>query len=138
VGAGQLGGILTDLRLHMAYGDITFLAGRNAFWAAAEDAKSTATGGGAMRFPQLLKQLLPPFLGLASYHIMAKGSIQFVEIFNSIFARGAALARPVCGFYSGFLSECGRLCTAGKAAVAEVQCAATEPDGRKCLFQVAL
>jgi hypothetical protein len=138
LGSGQLNDLLTELRDHQSYSDIAFLAGRNAFLMAAQDAKQDASGGGAARFAQLLKQLLPQFLGRATYHLMSKGSVQFIEINNSVFSRNIFAIRPLCGFYGGFFSECAALCAEAACAVAEVRCRAMEQNAASCLFQVAI
>jgi hypothetical protein len=138
LGGGQLAALLVELHEHQSYPDIVFLAGRNAFLMAAQDARAALPGGGEQRFAQLLKQLLPPFLGRSTYHLMSKGRIQFIEVHNSVFARDAFAIRPLCGFYSGFFSECAALCMEAPCAVAEVRCKAMERDAASCLFQVAL
>jgi hypothetical protein len=138
IGSGQLSEVLDALHEHECYDDIVFLAGRNAFHMAAQDAGQKSSGGGVARFCQLVKNLLPPFLGKATLHSMSKGSIQFVEIQNSLFARSALSIRPLCGFYSGWLGECAHLCTDGRCAVAEVRCKAMDANASSCMFQVAL
>lgn len=138
VGIGQLMDVLRALHEHESYNDIVFLAGRNAFHMAAQEARQTAAGGGAQRFAQLVKSLLPQFLGAANVHLMAKGQIQFVEIQNSVFAREVIAIRPLCGFYTGWLSECASLCNEGRCSVAEVRCKALDSNAPNCMFQVAL
>jgi hypothetical protein len=130
--------VLAELRQNMSYSDIAFLAGRNAFLMAAKEERQSSPGGGMQRFTQLVKQLLPPFLGNGALHLMAKGQVQFVEIQNSPFARDIAALRPMCGFYAGWLSECGNLCSEGRCSVAEVRCKALDANAPNCMFQVAL
>ena len=138
LGGGQLTELLAELRDHQSYSDIAYLAGRNAFLMACDDGKQSLPGGGAARFGQLLKLLLPPFLGRSTFHLMTKGRVQIIEIHNSVFARDVFAIRPLCGFYTGFLAECAAHCMEAPCPVAEVRCKAMEPDTASCLFQVAL
>lgn len=138
IGPGQLHAVLGELHEHESYGDIVFLAGRNAFHMQTQEARQEAEGGGATRFAQLVKQLLPAMLGSANVHLMAKGQIQFVEIQHSVFSRDVQALRPMCGFYVGWLSECAALCSEGRCSVAEVRCKALDANAPNCMFQVAL
>lgn len=138
VGAGQLLGVLGLLREHSSYHDITYLAGRNAFLQCAQEQGEANTGGGPSRFTLMVKALLPPYLGLARLNQMARGKVQFVELQNSVFARGQHSLRPLCGFYAGWLAECAALCNDGRCSVAEASCVATDANLPNCSFQVAM
>lgn len=140
VGAGQLPNILNTLRSHQAYHDIMFLAGRNALLLWAEEHKINFGGLNPppTRLLNFLKQHFPVFLGLASYNLMARGNVQFVELRNSIFARGADHPEPVCGFYTGMLAQVAQELTRKTPVVVEVRCQASDPDATSCMFQVAL
>jgi predicted hydrocarbon binding protein len=136
--AAQLSDLLADLRQHTSYADVALLAGRNAGLAILLETKISRTGGGPARFTQLLKELSGPLLGRSTIQVMSRGTVQFVEVYGIIFARNAASLRPVCGFYTGFLQELGRMCSKDRVSVMEVRCQAAEPDAASCLFQVAL
>jgi predicted hydrocarbon binding protein len=136
--AAQLADILPDLRQHSSYADIALLAGRNAALSMLEEAKVLRIGGGGMRFVQLVKEMSAPLLGRSTVQVLSRGAVQFVEIYGSVFAREAASLKPVCGFYTGFLHELGRMCSKDRVSVMEVRCQAAEPEAASCLFQVAL
>lgn len=140
VGAGQLPDILNTLRSHQAYHDIMFLAGRNALLEWVEE-KRVSFGGMSpppAKLLSFLKQHFPSFLGLGSYNLMARGNIQFVEVRNSLFARGINHPEPVCGFYTGMLAQVAQELTKKTPVVVEVRCQAADPDATSCMFQVAL
>jgi len=138
IGTGQLQGILRDLRAHQAYHDMVYLAGRNAFlfWTEQRRLRKPLIGNQSARFTAVVKQLLPELLGNASYTAMLRGSVHFIEIRNSLFARDDQFDRPLCGFYAGCLAEAGKFCGAGAAVAAEVRCCANDPNAPTCLFQV--
>jgi hypothetical protein len=141
LGPGQLLPILRDLRAHQAYHDIVYLAGRNSLlmWVEHRQIRPPAMTTLATRFTALVKQLLPPFLGSASFTMMIKGSLHFIELRGSIFTRQAQHERPVCGFYCGYLAELTTLCgIEHRPAVAEVRCCAVDPEAPTCLLQVGL
>jgi hypothetical protein len=138
IGTGPLEGVLASLRPHSAYHDIVFLAGRNALLGQAEAHGTTLTrAGGEARFQALLKQLLPPMLGRGNHTVMARGRVLFVEVRDSVFARGVQHDNPVCGFYSGFLTELAAGCQSRAAAAHEVRCRA-ENGAHSCMFQVPM
>jgi len=138
IGAGQIQPILRDLRAHQAYHDMVYLAGRNAFlfWAEQHRTRKPLMGSQSARFTSLVKQLLPEFLGGANFTIMLRGSVHFIEIRNSLFARDEQFDRPLCGFYAGFLAEAAKLCGAPAAISSEVRCCANDSTAPTCLFQV--
>jgi hypothetical protein len=138
IGAGQIQAILRDLRAHQAYHDMVYLAGRNAFlyWTEQNRIRKPIIGSQSARFIALMKQLMPEFLGSASYTAMLRGSVHFIEIRDSLFARDDQFDRPLCGFYSGCLAEAAKLCGAGTAVATEVRCCANDPNAPTCLFQV--
>ncbi|MCH7472110.1 hypothetical protein IIA79_04065 [bacterium] len=140
IGPGQLGSILAELREHNSYHDIVYLAGRNTLssWCDMQGVKLGRAQGGASRFNTLTKQLLTPFLGIAVFSTMVRGEMHFIEVSDSIFARGVEHLHPVCGFYAGFLSEIASGCIAGSTAVNESSCKAADQDVQSCLFQVPL
>jgi len=140
LGAAQLTAMVGELREHQAYHEIVFLAGRNALHTYAEQqhARPSPLLTGASRFNTLAKQLLPAFLGRSSYVLMSRGNLQFVELHDSVFARGVHAVRPLCGFYCGFLAELGSTCVPGAAISTEVRCVALEPDATSCLLQISL
>jgi len=138
IGSGQIQGILRDLRAHQAYHDMVYLAGRNAFmfWAEQHRIRKPLVGGQSARFTALVKQLMPEFLGSAIYTMMLRGSVHFIEIRDSLFARDDQFDRPLCGFYSGCLAEAAKYCGAANPVSTEVRCCANEPTAPTCLFQV--
>ena len=140
LGSGQLSPVLRDLREHQSYHDIVYLAGRNALtqWAETQPINLERGKHSSSALANLLKQVLPAFLGSANYITMLRGQIHFIEIHNSVFARGVSDIRPVCGFYSGLLAELGSACTTQTCTVAEVRCRAIDPDAQSCMFQVGL
>ena len=140
IGAGQLLPILRDLRAHQAYHDITYLAGRNSLMMAVEHYKIKLKGGSKpeARFVSLSKVLLQLFLGNAGLTLMLHGKLHFVEIANSIFARGIQHSHSTCGFYSGLLAELGAGITGETCTAIEVRCIASDPEATTCSFQVAL
>lgn len=139
IGGGQIRSILRDLRAHQAYHDIVYLAGRNAFlmWTEQRRMKKPLIGSHSNRFTALNRQLLPEFLGAATYTSMLRGSVHFIEIRHSIFARDGQYDRPLCGFYAGSLAEAGRFCGMEAAVSTEVRCCALEPSAPTCLIQVS-
>jgi len=138
VGSGQIGGVLEVLRGHTAYHEMVFLAGRNSLLGWSEANKFAMNHkGGAERFEKLARTFLPDFLGRATFHQMQRGRVIYIEVRNSIFARGVQHANPVCGFYAGFLSELGVGCTGQNCAVSEVRCCAAE-HAPSCMFAVPL
>lgn len=139
-GLGQLPSLLSDLRGHTAYHEIVFLAGRNALHAEAErqQFRFAKKGGDLAQFQSALKQLLPPFLGLASYTLLVRGELYFVEMRESIFARQVWHHNPVCGFYSGLLAELGTNCVTGAATAVEIRCVANDSEAPSCMFRVGL
>lgn len=139
IGGGQIRPMLRDLRAHQAYHDMVYLAGRNAFlmWGEQRKQRRQLFGNQSSRFTALLKQLLPEFLGNASYTAMLRGSVHFIEIRDSVFARDGQYDRSLCGFYAGCLAEAGRFCGMEAALSSEVRCCANEPSAPTCLFQVS-
>lgn len=140
VGGGQLAPILRDLRAHHAYHEIVFLAGRNSLliWVELHRTRRPAVGNAAALFTSLTHQLLPPFLGAATFSLLLRGELHFVELCNSVFSRGVRHAHPLCGYYAGFLSELARFSGSTHAVVTETQCTALDPDSQTCVLQVAL
>jgi predicted hydrocarbon binding protein len=139
-GPGQLMPLLKDLRGHQSYHDIVYLAGRNAVVMEAQrlGLKLAKRGRDDSRFHALLKQLLPSFLGRATYTLLSRGDMQFIEMRDSPFAREVLHHNPVCGFYSGLFAELGGSCTDNAATSAEVRCIANDPEAPSCLFRVNL
>jgi hypothetical protein len=136
VGSGQLSDVLAALRPHSAYHNIVFLAGRNSLLGWSEARRiALSHKGGSERFQALVKQYLPDFLGRASFNQMNRGAMVYVEVKGSVFARGAVDDNPVCGFYSGWLSELGSGCQNRQCAVTEVRCAAVD-NAASCMFAV--
>jgi V4R domain len=136
VGAGQLPEILSTLRNHQAYHEIVFLAGRNSLlgWAEANRVALNHRGG-EERFSALARQFLPDFLGRGTFTLMSRGKMIYVEVHDSVFARGVESLHPVCGFYEGFLSELGSGCSKHNVKVAEVRCFSMDAP-HSCMFQV--
>ena len=84
--------------------------------------------GGSRKYP-----VKDPFME------MVKGSLQFIEVRNSIFARDTVHERPLCGFYCGVLAELVHVLGAsGPAAVIETRCCAVDSDAPTCLLQINL
>jgi len=141
LGPAQLTAVLGELREHQAYHDIVHLAGRNALHGLSEQQRLRASLlalGSAARFASLVKQALPPFLGISSFVHLVRGDLQFVEVRDSVFARGVHSERPLCGFYAGLLAELGSQCVTGAANSAEIRCCGMDPEAQSCLFQVSL
>lgn len=138
LGPGQLAELLAQLRQQAAYRDIVFLAGRNAFAHWAEHAR---LGGrfriGRLDLTQTLRRSLPPFLGSSSFNHLQRGPLHFIELRDSVFARGAASHDPLCGFYSGFLRELGQFCGPPLWEAGETRCRAADSDATSCLLQFA-
>lgn len=136
----QLRQVLAELRQASSYQDIVFLAGRNAFhqWCEVSQQCYDRPGGGIKRFRKLLDKALPSFLGLGRHSMMLKGSLQFVDIRNSLFARGEHALLPLCGFYAGFMEELAKNCTTGTASALETRCIACENDDEGCVFEVVI
>jgi predicted hydrocarbon binding protein len=139
-GPGQLLPLLADLRSHQSYHDIVYLAGRNAMHAEAQRLGLRLARGGrdTTRFQALLKQLLPSFMGQASYSMLVRGEMHFIELRDSVFAREVWHHNPVCGFYSGLLAELGTSCVEGAATAQEVRCTASDAEASSCMFRVSL
>jgi predicted hydrocarbon binding protein len=139
-GPGQLLPLLSDLRGHQSYHDILYLAGRNAVHAEAQrlGLRFARSGRDTTRFQALIKQLLPPFLGQASYTMLIRGEMHFIELRDSVFARDVLHHNPVCGFYSGLFAELGTNCVEGAATAQEVRCTANDPEASSCMFRVNL
>jgi hypothetical protein len=139
-GVGQLPDILHTLRSHQAYHDIMFLAGRNALllWAEEHNISFGGLNPPPARLLSFLKQHFPVFLGLGNYNLMARGSVQFIEVRNSLFARNVDHPEPVCGFYTGIFAQVAQELTHKTPVVQEVRCLAADPDASSCMFQVAL
>ena len=140
IGAGQLPGILETLRSHQAYHDIMFLAGRNALQNLIEERQVNLSGFAQpqTRLQGFLKQHFPAFIGAATYNLMARGNIQFVEVRDSLFTRGVYHPEPVCGYYTGMLAQVAQELTHKNPVVVEVRCQASDPDAAACMFQIAL
>lgn len=140
LGPGQLTPVLAELREHHSYHDIVYLAGRNALHMRLQQLGMALdrSHGGPPRFATMLKELLPAFTGSATFSHMVRGEMHFVDMRGSLFARGVQQARPVCGFYAGYMSELGATCVTGARGVTEVRCCAVDPDATTCLFQVNL
>jgi hypothetical protein len=136
----QLRQVLAELREAPSYQDIVFLAGRNAFhqWCEVTRQCFDRPGGGIKRFRSLLDKALPSFLGLGRHSMMVKGSLQFVEVHNSLFARDEQALLPLCGFYAGFMEELAKNCTSGNASALETRCIACENDDEGCVFEVVI
>jgi hypothetical protein len=136
VGAGQLPEILSTLRNHQAYHEIVFLAGRNSLlgWAEANRVELNHRGG-EERFSGLARQFMPHFLGRGASTLMSRGKMVYVEVRDSVFARGVESLHPVCGFYEGFLSELGSGCSNRNVKVSEVRCFAMDAP-HSCMLQV--
>jgi hypothetical protein len=137
VGSGQLAAVLQALRPHSAYHQIVFLAGRNALLGWAEgNGIALNHRGGEERFEKLARSFLPNFVGRGSFNLMARGRLVYIEVRDSIFAREVSDSmHPLCGFYSGFLSELGSGVVKHNCPVSEVRCSAMEP-GYSCMFSV--
>lgn len=140
IGSGQLAQLLRDLRAHPAYDDIVYLAGRNSLliWLELHNVRRPALGKTNAAFTKLVRELLPPFLGNATLSLLTHGTLIFVEIRDSIFARDVRHVCGVCGYYAGFLVELGRFCGSQRATVTETHCSAVDPDGPTCTLEVAL
>lgn len=140
LGGGQLLPILRDLRAHDAYHEILYLAGRNTLLTWVEDQRLRPPLFASLpkRFTTMLKQLLPDFLGHAGYIMMVRGSIHFLEIRDSVFAREAGFNNALCGFYCGLISELATHCGAEHAMVTEARCCASDNEATTCLFQISL
>lgn len=138
IGPGPLMEMLAELRQHHAYNEIMRLAGRNAVveFADLQGIRLGARKGGEAHFRQLLKQLLPPLLGKSFLNTMSRKDLIYVEITDSIFARGVLHPNPVCSFYAGALLEVGQSCTRDACLSAEVRCHAQAPELASCLFEV--
>lgn len=136
VGGGQLIDVLEALRKHTAYHEIVYLAGRNALLGWSEANRFALNHrGGAERFEKLARLFLPDFLGRASFNVMGRGRMIYIEVRDSVFARGVQHDHAVCGFYAGFLSELGSGCTPHNCHVSEVRCSAMEHPA-SCMFAV--
>lgn len=140
VGGGQLEPLLRDLRSHPAYHDIVFLAGRNALlmWVDLRHIRRAPVGTPASAFRSLSSDLLPAFLGDASINILQRGELQFIEVQNSVFARGVSHEEPLCGYYTGLLTELAHFCGLMSATVSESSCSAMDPDSSTCVIQIGL
>ncbi|GEM_PF-6103847 len=140
IGSGQLAQLLRDLRAHTAYDDIVYLAGRNSLliWLELHDIRRPTLSSVSAAFAKLVRELLPPFIGNASVNVLSRGTLLFIEIRDSVFARDVRHDRALCGFYAGFLFELGRFCGSPRAAVTETHCSAMDPDGPTCTLEVAL
>lgn len=141
LGAGQLQPLLRDLRMHQAYHDIVYLAGRNSLVGWAEDNHFEGPRIGSMqaKFTSSVKSVLHSFLGHATTTAMVRGSLHFIEVRNSIFARDTVHERPLCGFYCGMLAELVHLLgEGGPAAVLETRCCAVDSEAPTCLLQISL
>ena len=141
LGPAQMIAILREIREHQAYHDIVFLAGRNALHLLADQQRLRAgllSFGAAARFSSLLKQVLPPFLGLSSFVHLVRGDLQFVELRDSVFARDAFSVRPLCGFYCGLFTELGALTGSAPAQSSEMRCRAMDAEAQSCLIQMSL
>jgi len=138
MGGGQLASIVRDLRAHQAYHDIVYLAGRNTWlsWQQQQHLRAPIFTKGQNKLTTLIKQQLPEFLGNASFILMLRGSVQFLEIRDSVFTREVKHDRPLCGFYSGFLAELATFCGLEHATATEVRCCSQDPDAATCLFQI--
>lgn len=136
----QMKQILAELRETRSYQEIVFLAGRNAFheWCEVSGQCYDRPGGGGNRFRSLVDKALPSFLGLGKYSVTIKGRLHFIDIHNSLFARGEHALLPLCGFYSGFMEEMARNCTQGNATAVEARCIACENDDEGCVFEVVI
>ena len=136
VGPGQLPDILDILRKHTAYHEIVFLAGRNSLlgWAEANRVALNHKGG-EERFATLARQFLPDFLGRGTSNLLLRGKMIYVDVRDSVFARGVESLHPVCGFYEGFLSELGSGCSKHNCVVTEVRCYAMDAP-HSCMFSV--
>lgn len=139
-GPGQLLPLLSDLRGHQSYHDIVYLAGRNALHAEAQRLGLRFARGGrdTSRFQLLVKQVLPAFLGQASFTTLVRGEMHFIELRDSVFARDVWHHNPVCGFYAGVLAELGTNCVEGAATAQEVRCTASDAEASSCMFRVSL
>jgi len=140
IGPGQLSMVLKDLRQHQAYHDIMYLSGRNSLhmWLEHKNLQLDPKASGRNRYASLLKELLVDFLGSATAVQMVRGSLLYLELNNSVFARNVHHDKPVCGFYSGFAAELGANLVPGACTATEVRCCAVEPDAPTCLFQISL
>ena len=140
MGSGQLVPILRHLRSHDAYHEIVYLAGRNTLLMMADEKllRPPLLGNNSQKYLTLLKQILPEYLGHASYITMLRGSIHFLEIRDSVFAREADSTNPLCGFYCGLLSELATYCGVEKPYIVEARCCAVEEDATTCLIQISL
>lgn len=139
LGPGQIIPVLENLREHQANHDILMLSGRNAFLEHAKQNKLAQSNGAAdVQFEKLLKEELPRFLGNGTYATMVRGKQHFVEIWNSVFARGLEDERTLCSFYAGFMCELGKFCSTDACSVSEVRCCAVDRNANSCLFQVNL
>jgi len=140
LGSGQLLPLLNHLKAHDAYHEIVYLAGRNTLLMIAEDNQLRAPlfSNGTQKFTALMKQLLPEFLGNASYVSMLRGSIHFLEIRDSIFARQGESNNPLCGYYCGLLTELANHFGFETANVVEARCCAVDHEATTCLIQISL
>jgi predicted hydrocarbon binding protein len=138
IGPGPLIEMLVEVRQHHAYNEIMRLAGRNAVveYAQAAGIRLGTRRGGEAAFRQLLKQVMPPLLGRSFINTMSRKDLVYVEITDSIFARGVLHPNPVCSFYAGALLELGQACTSDACMSAEVRCHAQAPELASCLFEL--
>jgi hypothetical protein len=138
LGPGPLSALLAELRQSQSYGDIVYLAGRNAFVEYAEQNRlASRLRLGRPDIQQALRQHFTPFVGQAIYNHLQRGEVHFLELRGSLFARHAEHEMPLCGFYCGFLMELGQFCSGRAWESVEQRCCAADLEAPFCLLQFA-
>src|SRR5688572_28991400 len=108
---GPLPELLPALQSFRDYSDLVKLAGHNACeqWLLREGIRPLRSGS-SLLFRRTAVRMLEAFSGNSGFTVEQRGKLQFVKLYDSIFARDSQQAHPVCGFYSGLLEGlAGRL-----------------------------
>ena len=138
LGPGQLTQVLADLRAHTSYDQIMRLAGRNTLVEYAALHNLTLNTASENKLRTAIGELLPVFSGKAAITLISRGNVLFLEMFDSVFARGISDARTLCGFYCGLLAELGASGSGMPREVTESRCRASNHDTDSCQFQIGL
>jgi hypothetical protein len=136
---GPLPELLPALRSYREYGELVKLAGHNACeqWLLREGIRPLRTGS-SLLFRRTASRMLEAFSGNSGFAVEQRGRLQFVKLYDSVFARDSLHAHPACGFYSGLLEGLAGRLSRHRCHSTEIICRAVDPDAPCCMFEVAL